>query len=259
MKRSHKPFYNPLLLIFLLNSCLFSYAQTANALNKENNGIEKNYAINNAVKNAINEINVAPKINRYYKANPDFENWLSIFESEGREVYDLREHIVEKLNIQPGQSIADIGAGTGLFSLLFAHKVGPEGKIFAVDIAEEFVRNIAIRAQKEGLNNIETILNTPKSVNLTPQSVDMAYVCDTYHHFEYPLTTLKDIHQALKKQGYLVIVDYRKQKNFSSAWIMNHVRATKEAVIKEVESQGFKLVEDTIMLGTKYFLKFQKI
>ncbi len=203
------------------------------------------------------ETNVNPGINKYYH-DAEFQRWVSVFERPGREVYDKRHTIVSALALKPGMTVADIGAGTGFYTHLFATKVGASGKVYAVDISENFIENILRTAKKQGLNNIEGIVNNPKSINLTPDSIDLAFICDTYHHFEYPQTMLTSIHQSLRPGGRLVIIDFRKQAGLSTGWVMSHVRANEETVIKEVEKAGFRLTSQSDLLHRNYFLSFIK-
>ncbi len=202
------------------------------------------------------EQNVNPTINQHY-LNPDFDTWVERFERDGREVYDYRKQIVSTLKLKPDNVIADIGAGTGLFTRLFARAV-PQGKVYAVDISKTFIDNIIRSAHAQNLHNIDGIINTQHSVNLPVNSIDMAFTSDTYHHFEYPQTMLSSIHQALKSGGRLVIIDFRKDPQVSSNWVMGHTRANKQQVIKEVSRAGFKLLREHDLLTENFFLEFTK-
>lgn len=202
------------------------------------------------------EQNVNPGINDHYLADPDYQVWVGMFESPGREVYDKRKEIIGALDIKPGMDIADIGAGTGLYTRAFSHETGPSGKVYAVDIAPNFIDGIMRQAKASGVNNVIGIVNTAKDAGLEPASVDLAFVCDTYHHFEYPRSMLQSMHEALRPGGSLVIIDFRKLKGFSSRWVMSHTRADRETVIQEIESEGFQLVEDRDFLTTNYYLRF---
>ena len=203
------------------------------------------------------EQNVSPGINNYYY-DAEFEHWVSVFERPGREVYDRRHDIVTALQLKPGMTVADIGTGTGFYTHLFAKQVGSTGKVYAVDISENFIQNVLRAAKAQGLNNVEGIVNNQQTTNLPPGSVDLAFVCDTYHHFEYPQTMLASIHQALRPSGQLIIIDFRKQHGVSSGWVMSHVRANEAAVISELESAGFRLTEKSQLLDENFFLKFTK-
>lgn len=200
---------------------------------------------------------VNPGINQHYQ-DPDFDRWQSTFERSGREVYDQRHAIVSQLGLQAGMSIADVGAGTGLFTRLFAKQVGASGKVYAVDIADNFVENVVRTSREQGLNNVEGIVNDQRSARLPGQSVDWVFLSDTYHHFEYPDAMLASIHRALRPDGRLAIIDFRKQPGRSSAWVMSHVRANRNEVVGEVTAAGFVLEREPEILEDNYFLIFRR-
>jgi ubiquinone/menaquinone biosynthesis C-methylase UbiE len=198
-----------------------------------------------------------PAINRPYQ-NPDFAQWVRRFESPGREVYDRREAIVQASGAGPGMRVADIGAGTGLFTLLFARAVGQGGQVVAVDISDTFLNNILARARADKLDNVSTQLSSQTEARLPPGSVNLVFLCDTYHHFEQPAAMLDSIHRALKPGGTLVVIDFERIEGKSSTWVLDHVRAGKEAVIREIEAAGFKLLADESLLKENFFLRFEK-
>lgn len=203
------------------------------------------------------EQNVAPGINRHYES-PDFEQWRGTFEQPGREVYARRMDILAASAVRPGMAVADIGAGSGLFTLLFARAVGAGGRVYAVDIAPEFVAGITARAAAEGFGNVVGVVSEQRATRLAPNSIDLAFVCDTYHHFEYPQAMLASIHQALRPGGRLIIIDFRREAGFSSPWVMGHVRAGETQVIDEVGAAGFTLSDRPDFLRVNYFLTFTK-
>ncbi len=203
------------------------------------------------------EQSVRPGVNRQYE-NPDWRRWVNTFERSGREVYDMRHAIVAASAVQPGMSIADIGAGTGLFTRLFAEAVSSTGRIYAVDISETFIENILTSSREQGLANVWGIVNTPTDAGLPADSIDLAFVTATYHHFEYPASMLASIHRALHRDGRLIIIDFRRDPHLSSPWVMGHVRGNKDLVIEEVQAAGFRLVDDKPLLQTNYFLLFKK-
>lgn len=203
------------------------------------------------------EQNVAPGINDHYR-DADVEQWRSIFEREGREIWDHRHGIMAALDLKPGMKVADIGAGTGFLTLMFAKQVGPKGHAYAVDISANFIEGINERAKESGLTNITGVVNNARSVMLPDSSIDLAFISDTYHHFEFPQTTLTTIHSALKPNGELVVIDFRKLPGLSSSWVMGHVRAGKQEVVKEIESAGFKLTEEKKFMQGQFYLRFKK-
>src|SRR6478672_7904797 len=131
------------------------------------------------------EKSVNPGINRQFE-NPNIAEFISRFERDGRDPYDHRFQVVEAIGLKRGMVIADIGAGTGLFTRLFSPHVGAEGMVYAVDIAENFVKHIERQAAADGMKNIKGVVCTAESVNLSPESIDVAFICDVYHHFEFP-------------------------------------------------------------------------
>ena len=203
------------------------------------------------------EQSVRPGINRHF-VNPDWQRWVNTFERPGREVYDKRLAIVAASQIRPGMAVADIGAGTGLFTRLFAPKVEPGGMVYAIDISSTFIDNILRTSREQGLTNVKGIVNTPVDVGLPADSIDLAFITDTYHHFEYPRQTMASIHQALRSDGRVIIIDFRRDPRFSSRWVMQHVRGNRAQVIEELQVAGFRLVDDKPLLRTNYFLEFVK-
>ena len=200
---------------------------------------------------------VRPGINTYFM-DPDWQQWVNRFERPGREIYDRRFDILRASALSPGMDVADIGAGTGLFTRLFSREVGPQGKVYAVDISRPFVENILYQSREQGLMNIEGVVNSPGDTMLEEGSIDLAFTVDTYHHFEYPQSMLASIHKALRSGGRLIVVDFRKQPGASSDWVMKHVRASREKVIEEITAAGFVLIDDKPFLRANYFLVFRK-
>jgi len=204
------------------------------------------------------EYSVRPGANRYYQ-NPDFSQWVARFERPGREIFDRRFDIVNAVNLTQGMRVADVGAGTGLFTRLFADKVGPDGRVYAVDISRVFVENILRINKEQNINNVVGVVNTPKNVSLSPASVDLIFICDTYYHFEHPFDMMKSVREALRPGGSVVVIDFRKIPRFSSPWVMGHVRADRNQTIHEIEQIGFKLSESRDLLQSNFFLRFEKI
>ena len=205
------------------------------------------------------EESVAPEINKAFR-KPDIADFQGKFEKEGREAFEHRDEIVRACKLQEGMQIADVGAGTGLFSRLFSSKVGAKGTVIAVDISEDFLKHIQETAREQNLANIQTVLCKQDSVELPDSSVDLVFTCDTYHHFEFPFKTLASIHRALKPSGRLIVVDYHRIEGKSTDWVMGHVRAGLDVVEKEITSSGFKRIgELKDVLKENYLVEFEKV
>ncbi|WP_197534215.1 methyltransferase domain-containing protein [Symmachiella dynata] len=204
------------------------------------------------------EKSVKPGINEAFQ-DVDVEKFIGRFENEGRDAYDHRHQIVKACQLKPGMVVADIGAGTGLFTRMFSPLVGPTGRIYAVDISEKFLKHIESTAQEQGLKNITGVVCKQDSVNLPPNSIDLAFICDTYHHFEFPHKTMESIHRALKPGGQLILIDFHRIEGVSREWLMTHVRAGQEVFTQEILESGFKQVEEKKdMLDESYFVRFEK-
>lgn len=207
------------------------------------------------------EESVKPGINQRY-LDPDLkvDDWLRRFEVESREVFSERAKVVAACKIEKGMTIADIGAGTGLYSRLFSQATGPEGWVYSVDIAAPFLKHIVERARQENQKNLSALLCAEDSLTLPPNSVDLAFICDTYHHFEYPKSTLASLTKALKKGGSVVVIDFERIEGVTRKWLLGHVRAGKEVFRKEIEDAGLTFVEEIKIDGFKenYFLRFRK-
>ncbi|MCF6311745.1 MAG: methyltransferase domain-containing protein [Verrucomicrobiales bacterium] len=202
------------------------------------------------------EKSLKPGINDSFK-DPSVEKFEQRFEKEGREVYDQREAIIKQLGLTPGMSVADIGSGTGLFTRLLAPAVGKTGKVYAVDIAKNFVEHSVASAKKAGWKNVIGVVCKADEASLPAASVDVVFICATYHHFEYPFKTMTSILRALRPGGKLVVVDFERIEGKSRDWLLKHVRADKALVTKEITASGFELIEEVPMFKENYLLKFK--
>jgi ubiquinone/menaquinone biosynthesis C-methylase UbiE len=142
----------------------------------------------------------------------------------------------------------------------FAREVGPAGRVYAVDIVPAFVKHIDQRARELGLPQVEARLCAQDDVQLPAGSIDIAFVCDVYHHFEFPRSSLESVHAALRPGGELVVIDFVRVPGVSREWILQHVRAGQEVFTSEIEAAGFELVEEVAVEGLEenYFLRFRK-
>jgi ubiquinone/menaquinone biosynthesis C-methylase UbiE len=202
---------------------------------------------------------VDPKINAAFK-KPNVKEYVNKFEIESRENYARRHEIVAALDLEPGMAVADVGAGTGLFTRLFAEKVGPKGKVYAVDIAQPFLDHIAAQAKKSGHKHVVTILGSQDSTNLPAESVEMVFLSDVYHHLEKPEKMLASIHRALRPGGRLVVIEFDRVEGRSSAFVLKHVRAGQAVFRKEIEEAGFAVIPTPKppKLKENFFLRFEK-
>lgn len=211
-----------------------------------------------AMQAAAQEKSVNPGINDAFE-NPDVEAFAERFEVESREVFARRHAIVAACQIEPGQTVADIGAGTGLFTRLFSDAVGKAGRVIAVDISQKFLDRIQADSRERNQSNVETLLAATDSARLPADSVDLAFICDTYHHFEFPQKTMASLHRALKPGGRIVLIDFHRIPGTSSDWVLGHVRAGQDVFEAEIIQAGFRKVrEEPELLQENYFVVFEK-
>ena len=190
----------------------------------------------------------------------DVDRFVERWELESREVYVARDALVRALELEEGDTVADIGTGTGLFVEPFAEAVGQTGKVHAVDISPKFVLHVAERTRKAGLEQVEVGLSTARSAKLPEEAVDAAFLCDVYHHFEYHEDMLRSIHSALKPGGTLLVVDFHRIPGVTREWLLGHVRAGQDVFRQEIEDAGFELVREIEIDGFEenYCLRFKK-
>ena len=206
------------------------------------------------------EKSVKPGINEQWKS-PNVQPLIGTLEAESREIYHEREKLAALVAPKPGSVVADVGAGSGFMAELFARQVGPQGKVFAVDINPKLLEHIERNARARGLANLQIVLGQEDSIGLPANSVDLVFICDTYHHFEYPTSSLRSIYRALRPGGEIVLVDFRRVPGRSPDWMFEHVRAGQEVFTKEILDAGFEVVqvEPAPFLTDNYVVRFRKV
>ncbi len=207
------------------------------------------------------EASLRPGVNdKYLSPSLDVDKWVARFEGESRQIYRAREEIIDALRLQRGMRVADIGAGTGLFARPIARNVGNGGKVYAVEISPRFLEHLGTVVAEERLTQVEIVKSTDHTTNLSAESIDLAFICDVYHHFEYPRAMLASLRAALRPGGELVVIDFKRIPGESEDWIIDHVRAGQEVFTQEISRAGFVLVEVVSIdsLRDNYVLRFRR-
>ena len=133
-------------------------------------------------------------------------DWL---ERPERAEEEKPDKMVELLGLKPGETVADIGAGTGYISWRMAQKVTPGGKVYGVDIQQEMLDLLAVNMKKRGITNVVGVLGTETDPKLPPNSTDLVVMVDVYHEFSEPYAMMENISKALKPGGRVAFVEYR--------------------------------------------------
>lgn len=178
--------------------------------------------------------------------------WLDRKDREREENSDLA---IDKMDLLPTSTVADIGAGTGYYTFKIADRV-PQGKVYAVEIQDEMIRYLNNTKKELGNKNVEVIKGDSKSPHLPDSSVDLAIMIDVYHELEYPKEMLQYISKALKKNGKILLLEYRAED--PSIAIKPLHKMSVDQVNKEMAASGFKLAYDGEFLPIQHFLMYQK-
>jgi cyclopropane fatty-acyl-phospholipid synthase-like methyltransferase len=174
---------------------------------------------------------------------------LSIFDSPGRDERLQIGRVMDILAIVPGKTVADIGAGSGWFTVRAAKRVGDAGTVYAVDINPEAISYIEARIRKENLHNVKPILGKPDDP-LLPSKVDAVLLLKTYHEVAEPITLLRNLRSSLAAGARIGVID----RNGNGE---NH-GVSREVVIREANDAGYRLLQqyDFVKDGMDYFLVF---
>lgn len=179
-------------------------------------------------------------------------DWL---ERSAREKEEAPEAALQAIGIQKGMIVADIGAGTGYFSIRIARRVGPTGKVYANDIQPEMLERLREKSEHDGITNIETVLGSEADPKLPAGKMDLVILVDVYHELSQPQAMLERIRASLKPDGRLILLEYRKED--PTIPIRPDHKMSIPEVRTEVEAEGFKLdkVLDTLPRQHLFFFK----
>jgi len=178
-------------------------------------------------------------------------DWL---EREEREQLEQPEKVLDTLQIAAGSVVADIGAGTGYYSLRLAKRVGVHGRVLATDIQPEMLSRLRANMKKSGITNIEPILSTPTDTKLPASRLDLALLVDVYHELAQPEETMAQVRRALKPDGRLVLIEYRGED--PTVPIKPEHKMTLAQVRKELEPMGFQFQQVFDFLPRQHLIIF---
>ena len=179
-------------------------------------------------------------------------SWLERPKREQEERTDL---LIKSMKIKPADRIADIGAGSGYFSFRMSDLV-PSGKVFAVDISPQMLGIIRAKIKEQKVTNVVPIQSTITRTMLEPSSIDKALIVDAYHEFSHPREMANSIFKSLKKDGLLILIEYRKEDK--KVPIKPLHKMTEKQAIEEIEVVGFKWEKTLSVLPQQHFMIFKK-
>jgi ubiquinone/menaquinone biosynthesis C-methylase UbiE len=179
--------------------------------------------------------------------------WL---ERSERETQEKPQLLIEALEIERGQTVADLGAGSGYYSFRIAPLVGPTGKVLAIDIEPAMLEVIAQRASREQIANVATVRASARDPNLTAASVDLVFMVDVYHELEYPYEVMTKVRAALKPGGRVALIEYRAED--PQVAIKPLHKMSERQVRREMEAAGFTHLKTVRTLPLQHLIVFEK-
>jgi len=182
----------------------------------------------------------------------DVAKWSQVFDAAERDEWQKPDEVLRVLAPAPEAVVADIGAGTGYFTLRLAPLV-PRGRVYAVDIETEMVKHLALRAAARGLANVIAVRGSPEDPRL-PGAVDLALVVDTYHHIEDRELYFSRLRGRMKPGGRLAVIDFKPDAPMGPP---PAARLAPEQVKAELDKAGFLFAEEHGFLPHQYFLVFR--
>ena len=183
---------------------------------------------------------------------PEGARWL---ERPEREAEEAPTKAVAALNLQPGQIVADIGAGSGYYTMLLSSAVGPRGRVYATDIQPEMLALIKKRIGEKGVSNVEPVRGTATESGLPDGIIDLALMVDVYHELAQPQAFLQSVKRAMAPGGRLVLIEFRKE----SPWVPireEHKMSIQDARM-ELEAEGYRFDRVIDVLPWQHILVFR--
>ena len=188
-----------------------------------------------------------PGINDRYKTPEGRAASVGVFEGSERAAFQKPEDVLALLKLEPGDVVADVGAGSGYMTLALSRAVGDKGKVYAEDITAGFLDEVRAKVDKERLPNVEIVLGTETDTKLPDACCNLILVLDTYHHFEWPEPMLASMKKALKAKGHLVIIEFHRKSNpmFEKLKIdfAKHIQLDDTQVVAQIEKLGWTSLE----------------
>lgn len=180
-------------------------------------------------------------------------DWLVRPEREAEEEPDKA---LESIGIRKGDVIADVGAGVGYFTWRMAALAGPSGKVYSTDLQPEMLERLRRNMAARGIRNVEPVLGAVDDPRLPANSLDLIFLADVYHEFSHPQQMLQKLREALKPEGRLVLLEYRKED--PAVPIRPEHKMSVDEVKAEIEPEGFRLDKTLATLPRQHILIFRK-
>jgi len=189
-----------------------------------------------------------------HQRHADPQAYIASLEDPARDAYQKPQEVLSALALREGEVVADVGAGSGYFTVRFARAVGGKGRVYAVDVSPDMVRHLNHRVRDEGLGNVLTVLSDPDDPLLPDASVDRFVIVDTWHHIEDQAGYLAKMKRMLKPGGQVVMIDFQKRELPVGPPLA--MKVARDDLVKQMETAGFQLAAEHGFLPYQYFLVF---
>ncbi|HVO10401.1 MAG TPA: methyltransferase domain-containing protein [Vicinamibacteria bacterium] len=189
-----------------------------------------------------------------HQRHADAQAYIASLEDPARDAWQEPEAVVKALRLREGETVADIGAGSGYFTLRLARAVGERGRVYAVDINPDMVRHLNRRLRDTGVRNVSTVLSDPADPLLPDASVDRVLIVDTWHHVEDQPAYLERLKRVLKPGGQVIHIDFQKRELPVGPPLS--MKIAREDLVRQMEAAGFRLASEHTFLPYQYFLVF---
>jgi ubiquinone/menaquinone biosynthesis C-methylase UbiE len=181
---------------------------------------------------------------------------LAMLEGPDRDAWQQPERVMDALGIGEGSVVADIGAGSGWFTMRLSTRVGPNGLVYAEDIQPQMIEAIERRVKRESRRNVKTVTGTALDPGLPRGKLDAALIVLSYNEMEQPVVLLRNVAHALKPEGRLGIIEYKKD-GFGPGPELDE-RVDPERIIRDAQQAGLRLIAREDFLRYQYMLVFGK-
>jgi arsenite methyltransferase len=195
-----------------------------------------------------------PTMEDVHKLHADSKAYIAALDDPARDEYQKPHDVMMALGLKGGERIADIGAGSGYFTMRFARHVGDTGRVYAIDVSPDMILHLNRQVRAAGVDNVRTLLVPADDPLLAGASVDLVFICNTWHHIANHPPYLEKLRAALKPGGRVVIIDF--QKYDIPVGPPPEMKAARESVVAEFEKAGFRLEASPGVLPYQYFLVF---
>ena len=181
---------------------------------------------------------------------------LGLLDAPDRDLWQRPDQIMDALGIADASVVADIGAGSGWFTIRLARRVGPRGLVYAEDVQKEMINAISRRVSREGLSNVRPVLGLKNNALLPEGALDAVLVVDAYHEVEDRVAMLASLARALKPQGRIGVIDFK--LDGTGPGPSPEERVSPDVVVKDAAQAGLRLIRQEVFLPFQYFLIFGK-